>query len=1128
MKSYLLVLFFVLSYNYSFAFNSYYYQGRKIDLKERNDKLVVVLNQYGKSKKSVENELKNVISAGSELKQSIDNIYVINYKQGEGDYIQRSDIAKLSYRSDLVKLVTPAYYSETRRFTIVCADEFIVKLKNGADKYKLDLLNERYGVITIGNIGNQNCFYLKTINGITKSSIQICDEYLHSGLFEYCEPNFIYPDCETLCYTPNDTRFGGQWNLLNTGQTVKSSSSSNGDVASFNGLAGSDMNLTQAWDYTLGSATVEIGVFDTGIDSTHPDLTANVLTGYDAVTNTYGVPYDSISFGHGTNCAGIIGAVTNNNLGVAGIAGGCRLRSYKIFTSTGSTSTVIQSRAFDSARTAGISIISCSWEANVNATLTTAINSCATSGRGGLGCIILFASGNDGRNAPSYPSYLDNVVSVGSSTPYDQKKAPGTGNQFRLGGNYGSDINGDVDCVAPTIVPTVDIQSTGGDNDSNGTAGNYSMIFGGTSASCANAAGVAALILSINTSQTREDVISSLLRGCDKIDNVEYDLKKTYGLWSDYMSYGRVNAYNSVRLAAGADVTPPSIGHLPVESGSSTYPTTFTAEIVETDGTPIDTSVYRPRIFYRTNKNNAGWSSFDSVYFYSEIGDDYYFQIPGLGWETQVQYYIKAKDSHGNTALFPSHAPDTTNLCYYAIGNIQSETQKVSSFSLPSTGTATSSNVTFSSFKILKTKVRMYIRHQANLVYKLILVNPNSNSSFNRKCIFANNGPFNFTTGITNATSVDSASQFWSEGTDPFTNGFYKPEYLFRGYNGLDAGGNWNILYYNNYDIYSGTADSIFITLYKTSGTLSACAKLDNPADSILYFTSTSSLDTLNFYLKNKGTSNLTVSAALFSGTYAGKYSLLSSLPGAIAPNDSGLFRVQCNPLAKPPGKNESTSDNVENATLDITTNDPSKGTFKVSLQSDSPLPVELSNFNASVNRNDIRLNWSTVSEINNKGFEVQKSLDNLNWQVLTFVNGNGTSNQINNYSYEEKNVATGKYKYRLRQIDFNGNFKYYNLANDVYIGIPNIFALQQNYPNPFNSSTTINFDLPVDSRVTLNIFDVTGRLVAELLNADVKAGYNTIKFNASNFASGVYFYSLTAVSGFNNFVANKRMVLIK
>jgi hypothetical protein len=1094
------------------------------NLKERNDKIVVVLNQNNWNN---ENELKNILKS-EDVKKSIDNIFVVNLGSNESSLRMQSTIAKLSHRSDLIKFVSPAFYGSRSDITVVCADEFIVRLKNNFDKSRLDYLNQINGTEIIGKVGDEKGFYLKTKNGISKTSLELCEIYQQSDLFEYCEPNYIYPEASTLCFTPNDTRFGGQWNLNNTGQTIKSSSSSNGDVNTFNGFAGCDMSLQKAWDYTLGSGLVQIAIFDTGIDSTHPDFAGNVLAGYDAVIDAYGVPKDSISFGHGTNCAGIVGAVTNNGLGVAGIAGGCKIRSYKIFTSTGSTTTIIQARAFDTARVNGIHVISCSWDAEVNSTLTTAINNCATSGRGGLGAIIFFASGNEGRNAPAYPSYLSNVVSVGSSTPFDQLKAPCNGNQFRLGSNFGEDVNGDVDCVAPSIVPTVDIQSSAGDNDSSGTSGDYSMIFGGTSASCASAAGVAALVLSINTSQTRAQVIDNLLRGCDKIETVDYSASKTYGRWANYTGYGRLNAYNSVRLAAGVDVTPPTINHLSIESHSSTYPTLIAAEIIDNDGASIDTSITKPKIFYRINKNNAGWSAYDSSIFTAKTGNNFSFQIPGQGWETQVQYYLKTKDNNGNSVTFPLHAPDTTNVCYFSVANLESVTQKIPSFSMPSSGTATSSNVTFSSFKILKTKVRLNIRHQANLVYKLILVSPNTNSSFNRKCIFANNGPFAFTTGISNATTVDSASQFWAAGSDPFTNGFYRPDYLFKGLNGLDAGGNWNILYYNMYNIYSGTADSISITLYKSAGTTSPSARLDSQGDSVLYFNTTESDDTLSFYLKNKGTSNLTVSGTSFTGTYASKYTLVSSLPGTIAPNDSGLFRVRCNPLARPVKGNEIQADNVENAVLNITTNDPSKPTFKVSLQSDNILPVELASFTSIVNRNEVRLNWSTMFEQNNKGFELERNTNGPVWNSIVFIEGKGNSNKVVNYSYEEKNLSSGKYKYRLKQIDFNGSFKYYYLSNEVNIGIPDNFVMYQNYPNPFNPSTTINFDLPFNSKVNISLFDISGRLVKEILNSNVSAGYNFVKINAADLASGIYFYSMHAQSENKNFSDTKRMVLIK
>ena len=130
----------------------------------------------------------------------------------------------------------------------------------------------------------------------------------------------------------------------------------------------------------------------------------------------------------------------------------------------------------------------------------------------------------------------------------------------------------------------------------------------------------------------------------------------------------------------------------------------------------------------------------------------------------------------------------------------------------------------------------------------------------------------------------------------------------------------------------------------------------------------------------------------------------------------------------------------------------------------------------------------------------------------------------MNNYSYKDRNLSTGNYSYRLKQIDFNGNFEYFNLQNEVNIGIPSEFSLSQNYPNPFNPGTSIDFDLPVDSKTSINIFDLSGREVAKVINEFKTAGYYTVNFNASGLTSGVYFYRLTA----DNFSTTRKMLLVK
>ena len=191
-------------------------------------------------------------------------------------------------------------------------------------------------------------------------------------------------------------------------------------------------------------------------------------------------------------------------------------------------------------------------------------------------------------------------------------------------------------------------------------------------------------------------------------------------------------------------------------------------------------------------------------------------------------------------------------------------------------------------------------------------------------------------------------------------------------------------------------------------------------------------------------------------------------------------------------------------------------------------LPVELASFTSTVNRKDVTLNWTTTMENNNSGFEVERSVVNGNWSKVGFVQGNGTSTSSVDYLFIDRGLNTGKYNYRLKQIDFNGNFEYFNLSNEIGIGVPTRYDLSQNYPNPFNPTTKINYDLPRDGKVSIKLFDISGREVVTLVNNVQTAGYYTITFDGSNLSSGTYFYRISAESDGQNFVTSKKMILIK
>ncbi len=149
-------------------------------------------------------------------------------------------------------------------------------------------------------------------------------------------------------------------------------------------------------------------------------------------------------------------------------------------------------------------------------------------------------------------------------------------------------------------------------------------------------------------------------------------------------------------------------------------------------------------------------------------------------------------------------------------------------------------------------------------------------------------------------------------------------------------------------------------------------------------------------------------------------------------------------------------------------------------------------------------------------------------FQTIGFIEGHGTTSEAQTYTYTDRNLLSGKYSYRLKQIDFDGAFQYSNTI-EVEISSVSGFALNQNYPNPFNPGTSISFSLAVDSKVSLKVFDILGQEVASLVDGNLAAGGHKVDFNAESLNSGVYVYRIDA-SGINgkNFTDIKKMLLLK
>ncbi len=210
------------------------------------------------------------------------------------------------------------------------------------------------------------------------------------------------------------------------------------------------------------------------------------------------------------------------------------------------------------------------------------------------------------------------------------------------------------------------------------------------------------------------------------------------------------------------------------------------------------------------------------------------------------------------------------------------------------------------------------------------------------------------------------------------------------------------------------------------------------------------------------------------------------------------------------------------------------------------PLPVELTTFTALASGNVVELHWKTATEVNNYGFYVERASESLaatnsgeskNCETIDFVNGHGNSSSPKEYSYVDETIGgSGKYFYRLKQVDVDGSYEYSPVV-EVYVGAPEKFELSQNYPNPFNPTTTITYSIPTLPAssplakgrtevgfVTLKVYDILGREVATLVNQHQSTGRYTVKFNASGLNSGIYFYKLQA----GDFTQVRRMMLVK
>ena len=527
---------------------SYYYKGKKVYYPVSYDRLIIEIAP-GRSFAELKSSIANLIAISEDSLQEISFANQVLVKFGKN--VRKTEVAsavtKLKSSPDLL-YARPVFKTPSGKY-VSYGREFIVKLKKSTRFDKVQDLMDKTGCKLVKKYPFQDDIYILAAGKQSGyDGLAMANIFYESQLFDYAEPNKNIYDAQTSA-PPNDPLYDLQWAHNNTGS-----------AAQHNGTPGVDMKILQAWDISMGNPNIKIGVIDEGVDLTHPDLQSNLLQGFNGFTMTsnpgdggYTNPTDA----HGTACAGIMAAIANNGIGVAGIAPNCKIIPAVAFTDTAPYFTDVAGAAcFDYLRLQGADIISNSWTAEVSSILDDAIDRAVTLGRGGKGCVVFFASGNS-NSSVFYPASNPQVIAVGGISMCGERKSYTSCDGDPWGACYGPGL----DVVAPCeLIATTDIQGADGFITNSGTAGDYVNDFSGTSASSPSAAGVMALILSVDSTLTVSEATRILELSCTKLPLYNYapapDPNQPNGTWNNETGHGLINAYAALQLAANPDTTP--------------------------------------------------------------------------------------------------------------------------------------------------------------------------------------------------------------------------------------------------------------------------------------------------------------------------------------------------------------------------------------------------------------------------------------------------------------------------------------------------------------------------------------------------------------------------------------------
>jgi hypothetical protein len=531
---------------YSQGDNYYWYKGKKIILNEVRGRAFILFDPGKDGNAAAMKLLDERGIVVNELDENLRNLCLISEKPSFADQKKWAILdAELmeSLEPDWLNMTYKgSFYRTPRGHEVGLSHLFRVKLKQSDDYTRLSKVADENHVDILGWNKQFPLWYtLSCSKDKEENALEMAKLFYETHLFAAAEPILIgkfIPSCA------NDTYFGNQWGLSNSGI--------------YGGNTNADINFCQVRNITCGCSSVIVAVIDNGVELDHPDLTNMHTISYDSETGTS--PSD-VYGEHGTTVAGIIGADGNNGLGITGIAPGSPIMSISSSMNEGIDAIGKLTDAVDFAWRNNASVINCSWYATVESEmLADALDSALYRGRNGLGCVVVFAAGNEDYPAANYPGNSnDDILVVGASSPCGERISLTSCEGEEWGSNYGLGL----DVVAPgTLIPTTDRQGLVGYNptfpihiDAGGTLldddcpnPDYTLMFAGTSAAAPHVAGVAALILSVNPTLTGKQVVNLIESTAQKVGGYGYALSvgRPNGAWHNEMGYGLIDAYAPV------------------------------------------------------------------------------------------------------------------------------------------------------------------------------------------------------------------------------------------------------------------------------------------------------------------------------------------------------------------------------------------------------------------------------------------------------------------------------------------------------------------------------------------------------------------------------------------------------